>query len=100
MRHRRLISSLIALSAGCAAGAAHAAPTLRIQVDQRGDFVLFGNSSGFECASNAGVPAPIVGTVDCPPGQGGAITDTAPDVFWRADDPAAGQATASFTWLA
>lgn len=95
MRQRRLISSLIAISAGCAAGAAHAAPTLRTQVDQRGDFLLFGNTTGFECANNAGVPQPVVGDVDCPPGQGGAITDTAPDVFWRADSPALGQATAS-----
>ena len=100
MRQKRLISSLIALSAGCAAGSALAAPVLRTQVDQRGDFVLFGNTSGFECANNAGVPTPTVGTVDCPPGQGGAITDTAPDVFWRVDDPAAGDAVASDGWIA
>jgi clumping factor A len=100
MRQKRLISSLIAISAGCAAGSAFGVPVLRTQVDQRGDFVLFGNTSGFECANNAGVPAPTLGTVDCPAGQGGAITDTAPDVFWRADDPAAGQATASDTWIA
>src|SRR6185369_2169204 len=67
----------------------------RKQVDQKGDFVMFGNTTGFECANNANVPALVVGTVDCPNGQGNAITDTAPDVFWRADDPMAGQANAS-----
>jgi len=100
MRQKRLISSLLALSAACGTSLVHAAPTLRKQVDQRGDFVLFGNTTGFECANNAGVPAPVLGTVDCPGGQGGAIRDTAPDVFWRADDPALGQATASQVFTA
>ena len=100
MRQKRLISSLIALSAASVAGAVHAAPALRTQVDQRGDFVMFGNTSGFECADNAGVPAPVLGTVNCPNNQGGAVRDTAPDVFWRADDPTAGQATASTAYVA
>lgn len=95
MRQKRLISSLIALSTACAASGAFAAPALRKQVDQKGDFVMFGNTTGFECANNANVPAPVLGTVDCPNGQGNAITDTAPDVFWRADDPMVGQANAS-----
>src|SRR5690348_9496819 len=97
MRQKRLISSLIALSTALSAGVVSAAPALRKQVDQRGDFVMFGNTIGFECANNAGVPAPTLGTVNCPGGQGGAITDTAPDIFWRSDEPAVGQATASTT---
>ena len=100
MRQKRLISSLIALSAACGASLVHAAPVLRKQIDQRGDFVLFGNTTGFECANDAGVPAPVLGTINCPGGQGGAIRDTAPDVFWRSDDPALGQATASQTFTA
>lgn len=95
MRQKRLISSLITLSIACGVSAAHAAPTRRVQFDQRGDFVMFGNTVGFECANNANVPAPVVGTVDCPNGQGNAITDTGPDVFWRSDSPGAGQAAAS-----
>ncbi len=93
MRNQRLISSLIALSAGLAPSAAHADPTVRVQVDQRGDFVLFGNTSGFECGNGAGVPAPLAGsTATC---GGGAVNDTGADIFWRADSPSAGLATAS-----
>src|SRR3954467_11224458 len=100
MRQARVISSLIALQLALAAGAVHAAPALRKQLDQKGDFVMFGNTMGWECADNAGVPAPVVGTIDCPNGQGPAIRDTAPDVFWRSDAPMAGQASASQTFVA
>ena len=57
-------------------------------MDLRGNFVLFGATLAHEC--QAGLPAPIVGTV-------GTCPDTnafAPDVFWRADDPANGAARA------
>src|SRR5882724_769133 len=100
MRQKSLISSLIAVSAALSAGALHAAPALRKQIDQKGDFVMFGNTLGWECADNAGVPAPVVGSIDCPNGQGPAIRDTAPDVFWRSDSPGNGQAQASQTFLA
>jgi uncharacterized repeat protein (TIGR01451 family)/MYXO-CTERM domain-containing protein len=66
-----------------------AAPALRLQIDQRGDFLLFGNTLGQDCAP--GIPIPVVGTVgDC----GSNINDTAPDVFWRSDAPGPGQAIA------
>jgi conserved repeat domain len=69
-----------------------AAPNLRVQVNQRGDFILIGNTFGFECA--AGVPAPVVGTVgNC----GTNTTDSAPDIYWRSDSPIAGQAEANTT---
>jgi len=100
MRQKRLISSLIAVSAALSGGAVHAAPALRKQIDQKGDFVMFGNTLGWECADNVGVPAPVVGTINCPNGQGPAIRDTAPDVFWRSDSPANGQAQASQTFVA
>jgi clumping factor A len=103
MRQKRLFSSLIALLLGASAGAAHAAPTLRTQVDQKGDFVMFGNTLGFECDDDAdvGVPDPILGTVSCPANRNtAAVQDSAPDVFWRSDEPAAGQATASTTLTA
>src|SRR6478609_4881049 len=99
MRKKRLVSSLLALSAALSASAVNAAPALRKQIDQRGDFVMFGNTLGWECADNAGVPAPLTGsTVACRGGQGNAIRDTAPDIFWRSDSPADGQAAASYTF--
>jgi clumping factor A len=100
MRQKRLFSSLIALSLGATAGVAHAAPTLRTQVDQKGDFVMFGNTLGFECDDrvSVGVPAPTLGTVSCPNNvNSDVVQDSAPDIFWRSDEPAAGQATASTT---
>jgi clumping factor A len=67
-----------------------AAPKLRVQVDQPGDFVLFGNTLAHDCAS--GVPDPVVGIVgSC----GSSLSDSSPDIFWRSDEPAVGQATAS-----
>ena len=62
-------------------------PTLRVQVNQRGDFVLIGNSTGQDCA---GVPPPAVGTIGA---CGGNTNDSAPDVFWTSDQ-ANGTATA------
>lgn len=67
-----------------------AAPKLRVQVSQRGDFRLFGNTLGHNCAAD--VPAPVVGTVGA---CGNNITDTAIDVFWRSDAPGDGQVTAN-----
>jgi uncharacterized repeat protein (TIGR01451 family) len=91
MRKRRWLtgSSLAALSL-LAAGTAQAAPALRVQVEQKGDFLLIGNTLGYECA--AGTPLPVVGTVGA---CGNNLGDTAPDIFWRADAPMNGQAQAS-----
>ena len=59
-----------------------AAPQLRHQVDQRGGFLLLGNTQGYDCAS--GVPPPVVGTVgNC----GTNTSDSAADTFVRSDDP-------------
>jgi uncharacterized repeat protein (TIGR01451 family)/MYXO-CTERM domain-containing protein len=76
-----------------AVGTASAAPTLRVQVDQKGDFVLIGNTLGYECAP--GTPAPIAGMNGACGNNG--INDTAPDIFWRSDSPAVGQAEANTT---
>jgi uncharacterized repeat protein (TIGR01451 family)/MYXO-CTERM domain-containing protein len=74
------------------ASLASAAPALRQQVNQRGDFALIGNTLGYDCG--AGAPAPVVGTV----GACGSNTgDSSPDVFWRSDAPAEGQAVANST---
>ena len=83
------LAALLGLSIG---SSAHAEQRRRIQVDQRGDFALIGNTLGWECRT--GVAAPIVGqasTNNC----GSNTTDTSADLFWRSDEPAAGQATAS-----
>jgi uncharacterized repeat protein (TIGR01451 family)/MYXO-CTERM domain-containing protein len=92
MRTRSSILVGLALL-GASAGSAHAAPTLRVQVDQHGDFLLIGNTLGYECA--AGTPAPVVGTVAANAcNQGTNVADTAPDLLWQADAPGAGQALA------
>jgi uncharacterized repeat protein (TIGR01451 family) len=65
-----------------------AAPTLRVQVDQRGDFVAIGNTLGWDCGANP--PLPVVGNV---PGMGmcgSSLADSAPDVHWQSDDPGGG----------
>jgi uncharacterized repeat protein (TIGR01451 family) len=81
--------SLAALLGG---GPALAAPSQRIQVTQNGDFVLLGNTLGQDCGP--GVPAPVVGTV----GACGSLTgDTSQDVYWQADAPGVGMATANNT---
>ncbi|MGK4008075.1 hypothetical protein WMF31_35990 [Sorangium sp. So ce1036] len=80
---------------GALSGIAGAAPSSpRAQVKQRGDFVLIGNTLAHDCFT--GTPAPVVGDL----GNCGAETsDSAPDVYWRADSPFAGQAEASTTVL-
>ncbi|MFO0574835.1 MAG: DUF3344 domain-containing protein [Polyangia bacterium] len=70
---------------------AAAAPSLRYQVSQRGDMVIFGNTLGYDC--RATTPKPVVGTVD--PSCGMNTDDNDIDVLWRADD--AGTANAGTT---
>lgn len=66
--------------------------TPRVQVNQHGDFILIGNTLAHDCAPD--IPDPVVGTV----GACGANTsDSAPDVYWRADSPSVGQASANTT---
>lgn len=94
-RHRVRLGLLIALAllAGLPASTTvQAAPALRVQVNQHGDFVLIGNTFGQDCA--AGTPGTVLGTV----GSCGVNTaDSAPDIYWRADSPSAGQAEASIS---
>ncbi|MCP4573705.1 MAG: DUF11 domain-containing protein [bacterium] len=61
----------------------------RTRVTQHGDFVVLGNTMGWDCASSGANP--VVGHVGyC----GGYVADTAPDILWRSDD-AGGTAMAS-----
>ena len=79
-RTSRLAGIFAALAIVGAPASALGDPSLRVQVNQRGDFVLIGNSTGQDCAG--GVPAPIVGTIGA---CGGNTNDNAPDVFWTSD---------------
>jgi len=89
-RRRGWFVHVLALLLASLPFAAGAAPTLRMQVIQHGDFVLVGNTLGHDCA--AGTPAPVTGSVmNC----GSNLEDSAPDVFWRSDAPASGQAQAN-----
>ncbi|MBK8256574.1 MAG: DUF11 domain-containing protein [Polyangiaceae bacterium] len=90
---RKPLSSMVAaagVATVLAVGQAHAAPSLRVQVDQKGDFLLIGNTIGYDCA--AGTPNPVVGTVGM---CGNNTSDSAPDILWRADSPMDGQAQAN-----
>src|SRR5258706_13588528 len=79
-------SHLLGFAILMSASSAMAAPTLRKQFNQRGDFALIGNTSGYDCAGSAGMP--VVGTVGA---CGANLGDSAADIYWRADDPMAGQ---------
>src|SRR4051794_38758573 len=88
--HKIHVSLLLGLTHGLlAASTAAAAPVLRYQTDVRGNFVIFGNTLGYDCAS--GVPAPGLGTVN---NCGNNSSDTAPDIFWSSDTPSTGRAYA------
>lgn len=87
---RLIVTGIVVTGLGLGSQVVHAAPKLRAQISQKGDFVLIGNTLAQECAP--GTPAPTVGTV----GACGLNTaETAPDVYWRADSPMDGQAEAN-----
>ncbi|WP_437998709.1 hypothetical protein WMF26_00645 [Sorangium sp. So ce185] len=95
MKRRYVIGGLVGLAVVAGqGGAAHADPERLLEVSQRGDFLLIGNTLGYECGSDVTLPAPVVGTVpeEC---GGSGNTDTSPDIFWRSDSPTAGAAEAN-----
>ncbi|MBW2458757.1 MAG: isopeptide-forming domain-containing fimbrial protein, partial [Deltaproteobacteria bacterium] len=80
-RHLAALAGVVFCLATTVAQDVEAAPSLRVTVDQNGDFAMIGNTVGWDCATTG--PAPTVGTV----GACGTDTiDTAPDVYWRSDD--------------
>ncbi|HRI64038.1 MAG TPA: hypothetical protein PK156_07360 [Polyangium sp.] len=98
MRRRQFATFAAFALAWCSGiGPSEAAPKLRVQVEQKGDFLLIGNTIGYECGGNSPV-TPIKGNVNCGL-LGLADGDTAPDIFWRADSPTAGQAQANTSLL-
>jgi uncharacterized repeat protein (TIGR01451 family)/MYXO-CTERM domain-containing protein len=76
-----LLAGGLCLAAALLGGGRADAVTKRFQIDQRGDFVLLGNTVGQDCGNN--VPAAVVGTKGA---CGNNTTDTAPDIYWRSDD--------------
>lgn len=79
---------------GLCEGSAGAAPTLRVQVTQEGDFALIGNTLGHECRKST--PSPVVGTIGAcaTTDDTSTLHDSAPDIFWRAGSPSEGRAEA------
>lgn len=70
-------------------GAAHGQPLPPTQLQQRGDFVIIGNTLVHDCTAGA---TPLVGSVsDC----GSTSPDAAPDLFWSAGSPSPGNAQAN-----
>ena len=95
MRSNRLLSATITLGLLAGTSQALGQPALRHQVDQNGDFVLFGNTMGYECDVVTGwdPTTPIVGTPDCTGVATG--NESAPDILWRSDSPSDGEAEAN-----
>lgn len=89
---RACAGALVLCALSLAAPGLNAAPALRVQTVQHGNFTIIGNTLAQAC--EAGTPAPVVGTVGA---CGNNTADSAPDVYWRADSPASGQAQANNT---
>lgn len=85
------------LGLGLPVGACAGVATLpeRYRTTLRGDFVVIGNTLGFDGAP--GIPVPVVGTVG-PTGTNTA--ENAPDVYWRSNAPSVGQAQANLSLTA
>ncbi|MDB4972299.1 MAG: putative internalin, partial [Myxococcaceae bacterium] len=99
MTTRAFLGSLLSvLSVLSIVGPARADQRLRVQVNQRGDFLLVGNTLGWDCVSGgSAAPAPLVGTVPALGACGLNTEDSSVDVFWRADQPSDGTATADLS---
>lgn len=74
---------------------ADAAPTRRFQTDDRGNFVVIGNTVGQDCRS--GVPQPVVGNVSFLTCGILGLGDSGIDAYWRSDSPTNGQAQAGIS---
>lgn len=93
MKRLSIGASLGLLSLCWTGGEALAAPSLRVSVDQAGDFALIGSTLGHDCSKST--PLPVVGEVGGCGTNASTVPDSAPDVLWRADSPEAGDAEAN-----
>ena len=91
----RRIGCIIGIAAGTllCASVAEAAPVMRVNVAQRGDFAMIGNTLGYDCQDDSFFVDPSKTTVgDCTP----RLTNGSPNVFWRADDDGNARADDSY----
>jgi clumping factor A len=97
MKTRLQLASVLGfLSAMTISSTASADQRLRVQVDQRGDFVLAGNTLGWDCAGRPDdAPLPFVGDVPVSITCGLNADDNSIDVYWRADATFPGTASAN-----
>ncbi len=86
------IVAVLCVGASLLMAASLTALTRRVGINQRGGFVIVGNTLGHDCLGS--IPAPVVGTVGT---CGNSTSDSAIDILWRADSPAPGQAEALTT---
>lgn len=91
---RNINNRLVLVVAALAASQVLAGPTVKYSTDQRGDFVIIGNTIAQECDPSAPpptAPGSFVGNCSNFPGgtdpDGGTdvIADSAPDIFWRSE---------------
>ncbi len=93
MKFTLLLCSFIGVVFLCAA-TVQAAPALRHQVQQHGDFLMIGNTLGYDCDATVTLDASdTVGNCNNPK----ADDDTGIDVFWEGGDPNATSSTADAT---
>ncbi len=94
---RRLTTPFLGAAAlvGLVGRVARGEPGLRVATDQHGDFLLIGNTIGYDCA---GENQPIVGDVGTNACNQAGKDDSAPDLFWRSFDTAADKPLAT-KWL-
>ena len=82
--------TVLFLCVGLLSTSAFANQGKRFSIDQRGDFVLLGNTNSYDCGNSP--VTPLVGTVGA---CGTSTNDTSGDILWRADAPDAGLASAN-----
>jgi clumping factor A len=97
MKTRSVLSLLSVLSVLVLVPMAHADQRLRVQVNQRGDFLIVGNTLGWDCALASAAPPPVLGSVPALANCGLNAEDSSVDVYFRADEPTDGQATANLS---
>ena len=77
-----LLGLLSAVGVSALGGTAAAAPQKLAEFNEKGNFLLIGNTLGWDCA--AGVPQPVVGSVSSG-GCGTNTDDSSADMLWQTD---------------
>ena len=77
-----LLGLLSGLGVSALGGTATAAPQKLAEFNEKGNFLLIGNTLGWDCA--AGIPQPVVGSVNTA-SCGTDLDDSSGDVLWKTD---------------